>query len=114
MIYITMMELLKDNNEEKEEEKKNIYYYISNFDESLSNGDVCPICLEDFGNGINNVFDMCLFICPSYIYKRIVKIKKCCHVFHEKCIDSFIKAYKNKDNKDNKNKINCPVCRTLL
>lgn len=93
MIYSTLFKII-------ENEKK--YDKLFEICHSLSEIEICSICLEECDN--ESMYTSCIPI----IIKRevnVVKLIKCGHIFHEKCIRKLLEI--------NRSHINCPLCREL-
>ena len=91
MIYSTLFKII-------ENEKK----YDKVFTKCESTSEICSICLEKCGFEYKYIF--CI---PVFEENREINVKlvKCQHIFHEKCIRKFIDFQPSN--------IKCPLCRQL-
>ena len=81
----------EDNLNNENKIKKTNINYKKKFKTKLSKNEVCSICRNNFCN------------------KEIVcEIKLCNHIFHQKCLDKWIKYKKNSG------EIRCPLCKTFI
>lgn len=81
----------KEDSNNKNSMKKNELNFNKKFKKKLSKDELCSICQNNFCNK-----------------ELICEIKLCNHIFHQNCLDKWIKYKKNTG------EIRCPLCKTFI